>query len=124
MKTLVITLVSFLPALLFSQEVNDNETMPFFSMKGYDSENSNVNLFNYIQENLEYPEKARDNCQTGTVILSYSIDTIGNVIKDSLWYDHYPLLIQSSRKTIQSTSGNWSSGSKNGEKKEVKKNCL
>lgn len=120
MKTLVLALISFLPVLLLSQELQDSETMPFFSMKDYDSENSNENLFRYIQENLGYPEEARDNCQTGTVILSFSIDTFGNVIKDSLWYNHYPLLIEASKKTIYSTSGSWVPGSKNGEKKEVK----
>lgn len=100
MKTLLLALISFIPAVFYGQELNDHETMPFFSMKGYDSEDGDMNLFNYIQDNLDYPEKARENCQTGTIIMTFMIDCAGKVVGDSLCFDHYPLLIEQSKKDL------------------------
>jgi tetratricopeptide (TPR) repeat protein len=107
----------FLP--LFGQEMFKNETPPFFSIEGYDSENSDMNLFNYISENMEYPKSLRDNCISGTVLIQFTLDSSGKVVKDSLLIENYPSLVKEAKKVFYSTSGHWIPATLNGKKTSI-----
>lgn len=100
---------------LFSQ-VRDHETMPFFSIEGYDSENSSQNIYAYVAQNIEYPVIAIDNCQSGTLWIQFTIDTIGNVIADSLLFENYPILIKQAKEFFYKTSGKWKPAIQGGKK--------
>lgn|GEM_PF-2078481 len=119
MKALYFLCFSLWFFTLFSQ-VPEDETIPHFSNKDYNSENSAQNIYQYIGENIEYPGKAKDNCQSGTVYIQFTIDTLGKVVSDSLLFENYPLLIKSAREVIYQTSGSWKPGTQNGKKVNAK----
>lgn len=110
----------FLCTSILHSQVPENETMPFFSTDGYDSADSDQNIFQYIGENVVYPFEARDNCQSGTVYIQFTIDTLGDVASDSLLFENYPLLIQASKDVIYETSGSWKPATQNGKKVNAK----
>lgn len=98
------------------QEMLENETAPFFSTKGFDSEDGNVNLSKYISETMNYPEEAKYNCISGTVLIQFVIDSLGNVVSESLLFENNLLLVKESKRTFYSTSGHWVPATQNGKK--------
>jgi len=101
---------------LKAQDSLDNVTFPSFSIEGFESERSENNIFNYILMNIKYPDKAKENCISGTVLMRFTIDTLGYVINDTVLIDQHPLLINAAKQTFYSTSGKWTPATKNGVK--------
>lgn len=70
--------------------------------------NGEENFYKYIAMNLKYPENAKDNCVSGTVYLSYLIDSLGNVDSMEVLYPINSDLEQEAKRVVASTSGMWS----------------
>ena len=77
-------------------------------------------LDKFIEETLEYPEQAKKEKISGTVVLSYSINSKGEIVDIVATSDTHTVLNQELIRVLK-LSGPWIPGKKNG--KHIKMKC-
>lgn len=98
----------------YCQDTLKGDAPLFFSIEGCASDNSDQNIFKYMAYNLVYPQYAKDNCITGRVFIEFTIDSLGNVVGDSLLNKSNKLLVAESKRVFYNTSGYWRPATKDG----------
>jgi hypothetical protein len=80
----------------------------------------NMELYNFVIENLKYPKLALDNEQECVVVVIFVIEVDGSVNILETNNCSYELLINEAKRIINLSSGKWIPSEKNGEPVRVK----
>lgn len=73
-------------------------------------------LFYFFKDNMQYPEEARDNNISGTVLVACTIGKDGTVINPRIFLSSESLLENEALRLVGLTSGKWIPATHNGEK--------
>ncbi|RHU30644.1 energy transducer TonB [Parabacteroides sp. TM07-1AC] len=71
--------------------------------------------FWFIRQNMEYPEKAREEEVSGTVLISCTVEPDGSVTDPHVFLGSEPLLNDEAIRLVGLTSGKWIPATRNGE---------
>jgi len=113
MKHLTLLLLIINSFSVYSQD-SLVETLPHFKTKEFNTKNPQRNLLSFIGKNLKYPDDERDQCIQGKIYLSFTVDTLGNIINLKSLYPNNISLVNEAKRVVQLTSGNWTSATKDG----------
>lgn len=103
--------LSILIFIIFSNSASSQDTideiMPHFFTEEYNSENTGMNLQQYVSNKIIYPIAAKKNCNQGVVYVGFTIDTFGNAVDIKSIYENNALLMEEAKRVVLSTSGHW-----------------
>jgi TonB family protein len=64
-------------------------------------------LFKHLNKKIIYPEICKEQCIQGIVMISFEVDTLGNVASVNIVNSVHEILDDIAVKAVQSTSGKW-----------------